>query len=179
MTGFCRVLVLAGLLVATGAAGSTGWVERLEIVTPALTRTETEGGVLIRSGDDGWAAEPGAPDLPALVRSLAAPPGFRLSARLVSSDYQDDPVPRVLPAPVLRRTLVDDNRYDTAWVRDADPGIYQKDAFWPEALLRVDDAWQGTNRLARLLIRPVQWNPVAGILREYRRMTIEVLYQAE
>ena len=179
MSGRRWALVLAGLVMATGAAGSTGWVERIELVPPALTRTETEDGLLIRTGDDGWAGHPGAPDLPALARPLPAARGYRISARLVSSDVQDETVSRVAPAPVLRRTLVDDNRYETAWVREPDPGIYQKDAFWPEQLLQVDEAWQGTNRLARLLIRPVQWNPVAGILRVYRRMAVDVLYQPE
>jgi hypothetical protein len=43
-------------------------------------------------------------------------------------------------------------------VREADAEIYGRDAFWPADLVQVDEAWQGTNKLARLAVRPVQWN---------------------
>ena len=170
----------ASLFLWVGTAlASTGWVERLEITTPPLIREDLESGVLLRLGDDEPAASGGVPDMPSLVKALVGQPGYRIEARVVETEQQEEAGVRVAPSKAMVRTLVSDNKYAVTWVREATSEVYARDAFWPESLVQVDEAWQGTNRLARLVIRPVQWNPKTGVLRTHTRLVLDLFYLPE
>lgn len=171
------VMLWMGLGLQTALA-STGWVERLDLQPPPAQRQMLPEGLVLHYGNG---AEPGngAPDLPIYVQALPARPGYRISVRLVKTEFSEEAGVAVAPSTRLQRTLVEDNRYTTAWVREADAGIYGRDAFWPAELVQVDEAWQGTNKLARLAVRPVQWNAQARILRVHSRFELELSYQPE
>lgn len=171
------VMLWMGLGLQTALA-STGWVERLDLQPPPAQRQVLPEGLVLHYGNG---AEPGngAPDLPIYVQALSARPGYRISVRLVKTEFGEEAGVEIAPSIRLQRTLVEDNRYTTAWVREADAGIYGRDAFWPAELVQVDEAWQGTNKLARLAVRPVQWNAQARILRVHSRFELELSYQPE
>lgn len=173
---------LGGVLLAVGlglqsALASTGWVERLEIRPPTAERFSVPEGVVLRYGDGAEDPGQGEPALPTLIKSVPAWPGFRLSVRVVETEFADEAEVRVAPTLKLRRTLIEDNRYATTWVRESD-GV-TRTAFWPESLARVDEAWQGTNKVARLAVRPVQWNAQDGALRVHSRLVLDLVYQPE
>ena len=172
----------AALLIAGWvgpAPASTGWVERLEIVPPPLLREELDGGVRLRLGGDEPLAGEGVPDLPSLMRPLAGYPGYRIEVRVVETEHQDEAGVRVVPALTMRRTMVADNVYTSSWVRAAADAVYARDGLWPDSLAQVDEAWQGTNRVARLVVRPVQWNPQSQQLRVHTRLVLELIYRPE
>lgn len=170
-------LLWVGLGLQTALA-STGWVERLDIQPPPAQRQVLPEGLVLHYGNG---PEPGngAPDLPTYVQALPARSGYRIRVRLMKTDFSEEVGVVVAPSIRLQRTLVEDNRYATAWVREADEGIYERDAFWPVELVQVDEAWQGTNKLARLAVRPVQWNAQTRILRVHSRFELELSYQPE
>lgn len=176
--GMISALVLAWAAVAQ-ADTATGWVERLEIKPPALEREEVQGGWRLQFGDDEPATAEGVPELPSLVRKIDGGAGYRITARLVESETQDEVGVKVAPALRMQRTLQENNSYQVSWVREPAPAVYERDAFWPAELLQVDQAWMGTNRLARLVIRPVQWNPKTEVLRKHVRLVLDLIYQPE
>jgi hypothetical protein len=170
--------------VATGLApvavpASTGWVERLVVEPPPPIREATADGMVFRCDPDGPPAPGGEPDLPVLVRPLSGQPGYRATASVVDAKFRDEGPVRVAPATSLRRELVEDNRYKTEQVRERNPAIYGRADFWPPSLVRVDEAWMGTNRVARLVCRPLQWNPQSGVLRVYSRLLVEIVYEPD
>ena len=175
----CIVGLLLGAALSAQADSSTGWVQRLEFQPPAPGRIEMPGGLLLRWAGDEWPNPGGVPDLPGLVQPLAGQPGYRIGVKIVDAEFEEEEGIRIVAAPGHRRTLVADNQYAVSEVREPDAGIYARDEFWPAALARVDEAWQGTNRLARLELRPVQWNPQRGVLRIYSRLVVEVVFQPE
>lgn len=169
-------LALWGLGVAMAPA-STGWVERLEIRPPPPERVSVPEGVVLRYGSGAEQPGQGEPALPTYIQAVAARPGYRLSVRVVETDFTEEAGVKVAPTLKLRRTLVEDNRYSSAWVREADGAV--RTDFWPAELARADEAWQGTNKLARLSVRPVQWDAQAGVLRVHSRLVLELVYQPE
>jgi hypothetical protein len=171
------LLVLAFQPVAAWAA--TGWVERLEVSVPPPVRLETGVGVAFRFGPDDPPPQDGFPDLAALVRPIRSVPGYQITVQLVASDFSEESGVNVAPALSLHRRLVGDNRYETSWVREKNPSVYDRDIFWPESQVAVDQAWMGTNRVARLVCRPLQWNPQTMLLRVYSRLVVELRYQPE
>ncbi len=173
------LLLLAWWAGAANAPASTGWVERLELTTPPLLREQVSGGLLLQFGDDEPAASGGVPDLPSLVRPLAGQPGYRIQAVVVETEHRDEAGVRVAPSKDMRRTLISDNKYQVTWVREATSEIYARNAFWPETLVQVEQAWQGSNRVARMVIRPVQWNPKTDVLRIHERLVVDLVYQPE
>lgn len=173
------LVLLVGLAGAVHASASTGWVERLEITTPPLLREQVQGGLLLQFGDDEPAASGGVPDLPSLVRPLTGQPGYRIQTVVVETDHRDEAGVRVAPSKDMRRTLISDNKYQVTWVREATSEIYARDAFWPETLVQVEQAWQGSNRVGRMVIRPVQWNPKTDVLRIHERLVVDLVYQPE
>lgn len=171
-----------GLLAAWGfgavmAPASTGWVERLELRPPPAERMKVPEGAVLRYGSGAEEPGKGEPALPTYLQAVTARPGYRLSVRVVETDYADETGVTVAPTLKLRRTLVEDNRYAVDWVREADGAV--RTDFWPESLARVDEAWQGTNKLGRLVVRPIQWNAQTGVLRVHSRLVLELVYQPE
>jgi hypothetical protein len=173
------ILLVAWWAGAANAPADTGWVERLEINTPPLLREQLASGVLLQFGDDEPAASGGVPDLPSLVRPLSALAGYSITAVVVETESRDETGVRVAPSKDMRRTLVADNKYQVTWVREPTSELYARNMFWPESLVQVDQAWQGSNRLARLVIRPVQWNPKTEVLRIHERLVVDLVYQPE
>jgi hypothetical protein len=171
------VMMWVGLGLQTALA-STGWVERLDLQPPPVQRQMLPEGLVLYYGNG---SEPGkgAPDLPIHVQALPARPGYRITARLVKTEFSEEAGVAVAPSIRLQRSLVEDNRYTTLWVREADAEIYGRDAFWPADLVQVDEAWQGTNKLARLAVWPVQWNARTKVLRVHSRFELELSYQPE
>ena len=58
--------------------------------------------------------------------------------------------------------------------REHDDAIYGRDAYWPKQQLRVTEAWMGTRKLARVVVAPVQYNPVEQTVRICRELDAEL-----
>lgn len=110
------------------------------------------------------------PDLPFLVRLIPIPRDCAAVIEILHVQLVETNVPPI--SPVAR----DEMREDTdgnRWLERL-PGkrgpIYERDAFWPEEILTISYASQGTQRWARIVFYPLQYNPKQGILRLNQRV---------
>jgi hypothetical protein len=140
---------------------------------------EVPAGLTVSFAGPAADRQPGAPDLGGMVRTIPGRPGFRAVVRAVKVESRDEPEVRVAPAEGWRRIFVDDNVYRTEKFRQADPSVFSRNAFWPPAVLQLDEAWMGTNKWVRLVCRPAQYNPVRRVLRLHTRIECEIVFEPE
>lgn len=134
---------------------------------------------MIRLSDQGARAKPGAPDLPVLVKVLPVAAGYSLQVRVEDSPFEDTAGLDVVPVetwsagdPEAARPVPTSRRVPAA-------GIYSSTNFWPQKLVHVDEAWMGTQKVARVEVCPVQYNPSTRTLRFFRQLNGEILFVPE
>ena len=185
---YCRLKVIVCLLLVAGAA-TAEWSMPADVQPPGPVRfsvTESgfetvsaNGGVVIRLPDQGARAEAGAPDLPVLVKVLPVASDYSLQVRIEDSPFEDTTDISVVP---VETWSVDDPEAEhpvpmSSRIPAAD--IYSSTSFWPRELARIEEAWMGTQKLARIEIRPVQYNPSTRTLRFFRRLAGEIVFVPE
>ncbi|MFO1528801.1 MAG: C25 family cysteine peptidase [Kiritimatiellia bacterium] len=126
-------------------------------------------------GSDPAIARPGEPELPVFVHAWAdaAGAGWRIAdIRMGDSTSR---VVRVAPAPgdavdpdpdLLPQGLPAGRREEAA--------IYRRNAFWPRDAVELVRAEGGDASLHRLLVHPVQYNPVTGELRQWKDLRVRL-----
>jgi len=126
---------------------------------------------------------PGAPRLPMKGYLVAIPPGVRVGLKVTPADIQMRPIGRVLPAPRFTWRLADAsispplNVALPVWSYKEDASIYRRDAFFPPTLVALGDrGWFRDQAYVRLLVRPVQYHPVKGVLRWARSLRITLTF---
>lgn len=177
-----RLTAMPGLKVLRSDA--SGLELLLRVAEPALEPVVTPVGVYTRVSLSGYAAlaEPGRPALPERGLLLAVPPDAMPSVQILHADWQALSQPVVpLPAaswhlaawpaapssasPGLERSLV------------ADPQIYSQGDYWPaNAVTLGKPAWLRHQRVVRLAVRPVRWQPTSRELQVARTLHIRVAF---
>lgn len=106
----------------------------------------------------------GEPHLPFLVRRIAVPKGCVAEIEILNIEVSETNAPTIQPTPRLEaRESPHGQHVEPAPASESE--TYRADTFWPPQLVEIDYASQGKQRWARVLINPVQYNPVRGILR--------------
>ncbi|MFQ6043138.1 MAG: C25 family cysteine peptidase, partial [Candidatus Poribacteria bacterium] len=122
--------------------------------------------------------EEGKPQLPVYIKLLGIPAVGSPQAVVVNSAYETRYGYKLLPAQPqqlypgnLERSDIPRSE-ETIQVRR-----YQKNAFYPKDLVEIEPiGYVREQRLARLKINPIQYNPVNGQLRVYKRMEIKITF---
>ena len=115
---------------------------------------------------------PGAPQLPTRVFVVGVPSGAHAEVSVIPGASEELSEIFVLPNPVQERGE------DLTKLRyTPDPQIYERDAFYPTELARIDPPAQFRQQtIARVQVMPVQYNPVKKLLRIYRELQIVVRF---
>lgn len=117
------------------------------------------------------------PDLPFFVRMILIPRNCAAAIEIQHVDCTETNVPPVSP---VAREEMRENDAGHRWVERV-PGqrspIYERDAFWPEQILTISYASQGTQRWARIVFYPLQYNPRQGILRWNQRVEARLTWK--
>ncbi|RMG54144.1 MAG: hypothetical protein D6723_05660 [Acidobacteria bacterium] len=128
---------------------------------------------------------PGAPRLPVKGWLVAIPPEARIGLNVVAEEVRTMPIGRLLPAPrfafpppdALASFPVSLPAPILSYEEDA--SIYGQDAFFPSTLVALGDrGWFRDQAYVRLLVRPVQYNPVRGMLRWVRSLRITLTFES-
>jgi len=132
--------------------------------------------------DAGWAVvcdgqagalPPGSPDLPVFSGLLPLQPGESVEAGTVTVVYEVvTQNVSVVAVPVRETVALDPGQSSTRTVRRKDRVIYAQDGFWPVQHVSINEVWQGQRKLARVEVRPVQYNPATGAVRVCRLLKV-------
>ena len=161
--------------LATGVAGAT----TVELDAPAACDTDTflrfqsdgyalvdqvDGTVIPRMQGADYIRTAGEPHLPLIVRRLSIPKGCEAEIEIISMDSIETNTPPIKPANAHVLREHDGLRHLEPVVPER-ASMYQVDTFWPNEPMEIQYATQGTQRWARVVVNPIQYNPVRGILR--------------
>lgn len=107
----------------------------------------------------------GMPDLPLVSILVRCPAGKSVRAEVNPPRWIVIPGIRVAPAesPALDETTGEAS--ETRLVRTPAATVYGIDEFWPVDLVRVEEAWIGTEKRIRLECALMQHNPASQLLR--------------
>lgn len=120
---------------------------------------------------------PGAPQLPVQGALLGLPTSAGISVQLLEADSEVLPGYRLYPAPTIRVTGDDPFEIDWEEVFTLDQELYATDAFYPDRPLAIGQTgFIRDQAVARVQFSPIQYNPVTGELRFYRRMVARVTW---
>lgn len=122
----------------------------------------------------GQTMDEGKPSLPSRVDKILLPSNAIPEIKVSHSGYIEYSGLDILPAQPLPG---DGERPESPFIRDAD--FYRIDEYAPLALAEVSEVQIFKEQpMALLSIRPVQYNPVTKTIRVYKRLKIEVKYNA-
>lgn len=177
------LILLAGASLLAGAPSpihiepaEDGMTARIVVVPPEAESSESPHGKLWSLAGGLSGLEPGAPNLPRLVRVIPGKPGFRAALRVLAEEFDERPAPDVAPVAARKSSFEADDRYRHVLQWERDPAVYGRDAFWPSERLSVDQALMGTNAYVRIECRPLTWNPATRKLRLYKRIVAELSF---
>ncbi len=129
--------------------------------------------------------ESGGPALPVARAALGIPIPSDPVVRLVDSELTELPGIYNLcpePSPILDLSAPDEDPSAQlkGWERVADPDIYGTDRWLPASPVEIADTGLiRDQRVARIALHPLQYNPVSGRIRLYTRMTVEIFLNAD
>ncbi len=144
----------------------------------ALTGPETDC-LGVRMAGYATSAEAGRPALPVKVVLIGAPPGAEVEATAepLATSRMHAPA-TICPVPTRTPRLSDEGRVlETTEAVVADAEVYSADAFYPPEVVRaVDLGFMRSQRIIRLEIYPLQYNPVSGEIRVNEQLRVALRF---
>lgn len=132
---------------------------------PYAIEEQSDGTFVIRIVDGAYRfMDGGDPQIPFLVRRLPVPNGCVAKIEYVQILVSETNAPAIQPVPAHELKEMHGSPHVVP-VASAPSAVYETDAFWPPEQMELQYVTQGTQRWARVVINPIQVNPVRGILR--------------
>ena len=174
----------AEIRLLSSSSGSTHFsisvfgMESEMVKTDMMINTRNETFVRFSIPDAYYTGEIGKPQLPAIKQTIGVPFGARVEIRIVRADYDEISLQdigitqRIMPA--LASVIKMPGKRP---VLEIDEEVYNTDKFYPSEIVKIenDDIMRG-HRLNLLMVVPVQYNPVSGVIRVYKELEIEVRF---
>jgi hypothetical protein len=115
---------------------------------------------------------PGEPQLPTRIVILGIPLGCQVKVSILDSDYYDLDGFSIAPAPEIKES---ENPLENRVLYKRNENVYQKEGFFPdENVVLENPRFIRDQRIVRLKIAPLQFNPARNILRRFRSITIQI-----
>ncbi|MDK9699072.1 MAG: C25 family cysteine peptidase [bacterium] len=119
--------------------------------------------------------EVGAPELPVIARTVRLPNTGNVALTIKNADYTEYPNVDIFPQQTLDVTEQSSVLDNTTPVFAIDQAIYERNAFFPEAVAWIGEpAALRDARVAVLSMQPVQYNPVTRTMRVYNTIELEI-----
>ncbi len=149
----------------------------ISLQDPGALMYETDDGMVVRVRGGGARREPGSPDIGGLAWVLPGKAGWNLMPTVTDAAFATATQGVDIAAIEVRKVVEDGEETESPVVeRYRSPEIYGQDALFPSHVVRVQEAWVGTNKLVRLVVNPVQYNPVTKELRLCYRLKATLEY---
>ncbi len=121
--------------------------------------------------------EAGKPQLPFISKLLAIPDHGEPQVEIISSDYTVLSDVNVCPVPQPQILSSSKEQGSTENEFTIDNTVYSANQLYPEKLADLSPgSYLRGQRIARLTINPLQWNPVTKELRVYTTITIKIVF---
>ncbi len=149
----------------------------ISLQDPAAEMYKTADGMIVRVRGGGARRQPGSPDIGGLAWVLPGRAGYNLMPTVTDAAFASA-TQGVDVAAIRARRETEEDREDSEPVieRYRAPEIYGQNALFPSHVVRVQEAWVGTNKLVRLVVNPVQYNPITKELRLCYRLKAKLEY---
>ena len=188
MYGFAQKTFFLFLLVVLGLFSSAGTAERNDALqllssgsshvefkfmpspwqSDTLTVSSGRYGRIVFDGAE-LQGEVGAAALPCRVLTVAVPLQGRVDVQVVEAPYEEKSTLALLPIPELRSQEPERYERDQAW--------YSQDRFYPAEIVQVHEpSWLRAQRVVRVVVQPLQYNPAQGRVRLYRSVQVRVTF---
>ncbi|UCE17524.1 MAG: type IX secretion system sortase PorU [Gemmatimonadota bacterium] len=131
----------------------------------------------VRLAGFGCTDQVGAPQLPQMRLLVGVPLEGDVEAALIDAAYEERGGYRVGPVPTLvRPTEAEDTFFREEYIPH--PEFYSEDAFTPERVIEVEQpSFLRNQRVAAIILRPLQFNPVTGILRIHSKISVSIRFR--
>ncbi|MBL7076190.1 MAG: hypothetical protein ISS31_01850 [Kiritimatiellae bacterium] len=144
---------------------------------PYAEMFETAEGNVVRVRGGGARRKPGSPDIGGLAWVLPGKVGWNLMPTVTDAAFASATQGVDIAAIAVRKVIEGESEEaDPIIERVRSPEIYAQDALFPSHVVRVQEAWAGTNKLVRLVVNPIQYNPVTKELRLCYRLKATLEY---
>lgn len=195
------LIMLVGLLLPAGVSGqeapasqaalrlveadASRAIFEIDVPVPTVEEVQVEGQLFQRLSIPGYGAADaaGQPELPQTTVLLGIPAEGEVELRILDAKSEDLPGTYTVypsPAHVVQRDPESGAADPLAGVQEQftwDAAAYTREAFQPAELAAVQEtAFVRGQRVARVLIQPVQYSPAQGALRVYRSLRIEAVF---
>ncbi len=151
-------------------------VYHISLEAPYAEMYETGEGMAVRVRGGGARRQPGSPDIGGLAWVLPGKVGWNLMPTVTDAAFASATEGVDVAAIRVNKVVEDGDDSDPVVERYRSPDIYEQDALFPSHVIRVQEAWVGTNKLVRLVVNPVQYNPVTKELRLCYRLKAKLEY---
>jgi len=151
-------------------------VYHISLLDPAALMYETSEGMIVRVRGGGARREPGSPDIGGLAWVLPGKVGYNLMPTVTDAAFAVATEGVDIAAIAVEKVVAEGEGSDPVVERYRSPDIYGQDTLFPSHVVRVQEAWAGTNKLIRLVVNPVQYNPVTKELRLCYRLKATLEY---
>ena len=158
-------------VVDTPAGGKDIVFHSPEVILESLP----EGFVVKMKGENGTSSFPGQPELPVFVTSWVDKDGVDWEITDVRLEESVSRKVKILPSP--GHGIPSDQDVLPGGLpagRRPDPSIYGQDDFWPAQPVELRQAKGSDSTFHKLVVHPVQYNPVTGELLEWQKMRIRL-----
>ena len=150
--------------------------QSVDFSPPELTGVRPTDGACREIALPGWAttSQAGYPALPVAAVLIQVPQAGEIGLEVLESDSTSSTVAAICPVP--RLSVLDDGNLNTESVRD--PAVYSSSSFFPGALAEVSSRHVlRDTAVARIMIRPFQWNPVTKEFLYHRKIHLRVNFE--
>jgi len=116
-----------------------------------------------------WTGQTGAAALPGRTITLAVPLQGQVTAQVVDAPFEEQKTLPLVPVATVRPGQDEQFLRDAVW--------YSRDQFFPEQTVTVSEPlWFRQQRIVRVFVGPVQYNPRQGRLRRYGHVQVRISF---
>jgi len=184
LVGFAGVGIAGDAFSGFGTPGPSKWSVTegpnrgfpltIVVSTPGVEAIAVDEGYVLRTAQSAGIPAGGRPDLPVAVKVVRGVPGYRAVLEDVECASREARDVRIAPAATVIAETQPDGKTPLVKRRVADTSIYGQAGFWPESMIRVEEAWMGTQKLVRITAWPVQYDPSAETVRFNQQITARI-----
>ena len=118
--------------------------------------------------------EPGDPSIPCRIAVVGIPPDGNVQVSVVSSEYEEKPNLKLIPVSLLQK------KDDLPFELYDEGSLYRESVYLPGSLYEAEEpGYFGSQRMVRIKIYPVQFNPSEKKIRIYNKMVFKIDFEGE